>query len=427
MILLEKLLFYLLIFFLPFQTRKIIYQFGEGFNEWASAYLYLTDVLILLIFVLWFWRLRKERFLKNTSGEWFGKKIRYFSFWLVVFLGISFVSLVQAENIQFGFYSWFKLLEFALLFFYLKFNFKKLFDFRRLAQVLVASGFIQSLVAIGQYFNQKSLGLRFLTESPLGINIDGVAKIGVDNFKLIRAYGGLPHPNLLAAFLLIAIFALAFLWLDKKHSFRNYSILSIVFFFLFFGLFLTFSRLIMFVFALLILTYLGVLFRKQKKQILGLFLILVISSSIFAYFAWPEISSRFYISSGEQAVSLRSFYNETAFEIIREQPFLGTGIGNFVWNIRGMFNLLPGWIHQPVHNIYLLIASETGLIGLSVFLFFLFQLLRRSFKAEKIFLLVLVFSFLLLGFFDHFLWTLQQGQLIFWLVLGLLAGKSSTI
>ncbi|MBL7053408.1 MAG: hypothetical protein ISS02_01995, partial [Candidatus Portnoybacteria bacterium] len=66
MIYLEKILFYLLVFCLPFQTRKIVYQWGGGFNEWTSMYLYLTDILLVSILLSWLWRNRKERFFKNS-------------------------------------------------------------------------------------------------------------------------------------------------------------------------------------------------------------------------------------------------------------------------------------------------------------------------------------------------------------------------
>ena len=182
--LIEKILFYLFIFCLPFQTRKIIHIWGGEFNEWTSVYLYLTDILLILIFLFWVWRIRKERFFKNFQ---LGQSIKNPGFWLVIFLLISLISLIEARNIQLGFYAWLKLLEMAGLFFYLKYNFKQLFNFQRLAQVLVASGLFQSLIALGQYFNQRSLGLWFLTESPLNSTLAGVAKITTD--KLIAEKG----------------------------------------------------------------------------------------------------------------------------------------------------------------------------------------------------------------------------------------------
>jgi O-antigen ligase len=437
---LEKILFYLLIFCLPFQTRKILYQWGNDFNEWASAYLYLTDLLILSIFLFWFWRKKNQRFLKELSFQWVGNKIKTPDFWLVIFLIVSLVSLIQARNIQLGFYHWLKLLELTGLFFYLKYNFKQLFNFERLAQVLIASGFVQSLIVFGQYISQKSLGLKFLTESPLSPEIAGVAKIVIGNLKLIRPYGSLPHPNLLAAFLLVSIFFLYFLWLRKSYSFIKNSIFFFVFGLLLFTFLLTFSRIIIFVFILASLIYFTFIFwqsRKNKdkelsKKIILIFLLFVVCCSLFTVLAWSEISSRFQISPTEQSVSLRAFYNQVALAIIKEHPWLGIGLGNFVWEIKQMLDLLSSWLHQPVHNLYLLIASEIGLLGLVVFLFFIFRLLvslRKRFRSwapnllEVQLLAFIISAFLFIALFDHFFWTLQQGQLIFWVVLGLIAGQ----
>jgi O-antigen ligase len=148
--------------------------------------------------------------------------------------------------------------------------------------------------------------------------------------------------------------------------------------------------------------------------------------------AWSEISSRFQISPTEQSVSLRAFYNQVALAIIKEHPWLGIGLGNFVWEIKQMLDLLSSWLHQPVHNLYLLIASEIGLLGLVVFLFFIFRLLvslRKRFRSwtpnllEVQLLAFIISAFLFIALFDHFFWTLQQGQLIFWVVLGLIAGQ----
>lgn len=41
---------------------------------------------------------------------------------------------------------------------------------------------------------------------------------------------------------------------------------------------------------------------------------------------------------------------------------------------------------------------------------------------KSYFFLILFFSLLLLGLFDHYLFTLQQGQLLFWIILGMGAG-----
>lgn len=427
LIYLEKLVFYLFIFCLPWQTRKIIYQWPGDFNEWASAYLYLTDLLLILIFLLWAWRSKKGRFLKK--GLRFN--IEKAEFWLIVFLIISFISLIQAANLQLGCYAWLKLLEMAGLFFYLKSNFKRLFSFKKLAYVFIASGLCQSIIAFIQYIQQGSLGLRILTESPLSVETAGVAKIVVNGVKMIRPYGTLPHPNVLAAFLLIALFFLCFLWLRKEHSLISHLFLLTFYFFLYLVLGLTFSRLITAVFILVsFLLFIWALFKKSRtrQRTAGLLILFIALSLLLSVLLWPEISSRWTISLTDQSISLRAFYNQAAFSIIKNQPLLGLGLGNFVWEIRQLIDLLAGWAHQPVHNVYLLITSETGLVGLFVFLFFLYSLLRQffknsPFKIQRIFILSLVFCILFIAMFDHFFWTLQQGQLMLWLVLGIMGAN----
>lgn len=436
MIFLEKIFFYLLVFCLPFQTRKVIYQWGEGgFNEWTSAFIYLTDILIFILFLFWFFRSRKKRFFRDGIKIAKGMAAKC-GFWLVVFLAVALVSLIQARNIQLGFYHWFKLLEFALLFFYVKNNFRDLFNFTRLAQTLVMSGFIQSLIVFGQYAGQKSLGLKFLAESHLDAGINGVAKIIVDGVTIIRPYGSLPHPNILATFLLLCIFCLYFLWLAKKRSFVWNCLLITAGFFIISAFWFSFARTAILVFLILIPLYFILLLRQKHEpiyekpigKIILIFLFFVFCSSLCTVLAWTEISSRFAISSSEQAVSLRTFYNKTAFSIISAHPLSGIGLGNFVWEISQMLDLMSSWLHQPVHNIYLLITSETGLLGLVVFLMFLFLILsqvRAVKNAPYLGLVIIFYGFLFIGLFDHYFWTLQQGQLMFWLVLGILASESA--
>lgn len=435
MIIIEKLIFYLFVFCLPLQTRKIIYQWGDGFNEWSSAFLFLTDILLIAMLLLWFWRIRKQRFLKKSP---FKKQdlLKDYTVWIIVFLIISFFSMSQANNIQLGFYTWFKLLELVALLFYIKCNVGLIFCLKRIAQVVIASGFIQSIIVFGQFINQKSLGLRFLTESPIGIEVSGIAKIMFDGMKIIRPYGTFLHPNILAAFLLLCIFLLYYRWLDGEYSVAKNCFSCFIYCSLFFALWLTFSRTAIIACLVASLVYFNFIFwharetnnKALKQKLFLIFLTFVLCCLFFVSLAWPEVSHRFIISMGEQAVGLRLAYNEIAFFIISQYPWLGIGLGNFTWEIAQIFNLLQSWMHQPVHNVYLLISSEVGLIGLGVFLLFLWRLFAASKKEEsnsRLFLPISLFftviCFLFIAFFDHFFWSLQQGQLMFWLTLGMIA------
>ena len=81
------------------------------------------------------------------------------------------------------------------------------------------------------------------------------------------------------------------------------------------------------------------------------------------------------------------------------------------------------WQYQPVHNVYLLIFSELGTVGLILFLLFLSSIFfRNSTSISKIknnYVLTIycfcciVFSFLVISFFDHYFWDMKLGTLIF--------------
>ena len=234
---LEKLIFYTFIFSIPFQTRVVLRTWGVGFNEWNAAFLYGTDLLILAI--LGFWALRfvfgKARF-NFSNYDWF----------LIGFITIFAISIQNASNQTLGFYQLLKLAEFSLLYFYVKSNLSAVFNMMTSFFVFFASGFFQAVLAILQYLRQADLGLRFLGETVLNPDLFNVAVFLVNGEKIMRPYGTTPHPNILALFLFISVFIYYFFYIkgDKfSHSKSGLLIYSV----LLFSLFLTFSRVVIFV------------------------------------------------------------------------------------------------------------------------------------------------------------------------------------
>ena len=49
---------------------------------------------------------------------------------------------------------------------------------------------------------------------------------------------------------------------------------------------------------------------------------------------------------------------------------------------------------------------------------------NKIFIRQKYTLLIIFFGLLAIGLFDHYLWTIQQGSILFWTVLGLLSAKN---
>lgn len=461
---LEESIFYILVFAIPFQTRKIFYFLGESFNEWMSVSLYWTDILIFALLIFWMIRIviasavppiggtsvaisRERSDLRHRSGllrrsfhsllaMTKGQQCLYY--FLLAFLGWAGVSVFFSTNTYLIFYNWVKLIEVVFIFIYVR-DFIKSRGLRGLANILwvfVLSAFFQASVAIMQFINQGSLGLQVFHESPMGILKDGVAKLNFANFQLIRSYGTFPHPNVLGAFLGLAIFFSYWLWLrDDVSKFLKYILLFIISV-IFAGLFFTFSRSAIIMTVVLSTVFLGVLYFSgrdfyKKKKIRELMLIIFLFIAVLILLFQPFFTERFNINLGEQAVNLRAFYTKVALEFIGQSPFFGVGIGNFVSELIASDSKLETWAYQPAHNLYLLIASEIGIVGLILFVGFiglstcrLFNSLHRSSFAHTILVAIVLcsmFYVLGLGLFDHYFWTLQQGRLIMWLVFSMAA------
>ena len=237
------------------------------------------------------------------------------------------------------------------------------------------------------------------------------------NHLLLRPYATFSHPNSLAGFLLVS---LLLLW-GARESFKNKGFFKLALFFLGLTLFLTFS------FA----AYLGaglalIIFLKKKWPKKGLVL------GILLYIIVVLLS----IKAGlveQKSLNERLVLAQNALALIKKRPLFGVGLGNFIPAqaemlpfVRQDVNLL-----QPVHNIYLLIASETGLIGLLVFITMAVKIflgvcntpLHHRAYAIRPYILIIF-----LGLFDHYWLTLSQNFLLLAVVLGFInIGKNGIL
>jgi len=418
----EKIFLYAFLLFLPFNIKKFIASplKIEPLTEFSALFLYLSDILIISILSLWLIRLIKTRQFKF-------KKLPLWGYFLILFIVFLSLSLVLSQNSVIGLYFLVKILLAIGLFLYLRLNLTKKI-FLNALKIFTLGGLIQSFVALEQYICQSSLGLKYLGESVAGLNISGIAKIELLGNKLLRSYGTFAHPNILATFLLLALYSAIYLSLKHKSVYLlALPIISL-------GLILTFSRTILFFGLISLIIFFTHNYLKIKNiKILKPILVLFISFAIFSLVFLPYLTNRFSLHKEEQAVSLRIFYNKVSHQIIKTSPFLGVGLGNFIIRLKEIYPDLENWQYQPVHNIYLLISSEIGILGFIAFILFLIFLLRANFLKAKIYNLkffmfyFLCFTFLGIALFDHFFFTINQGVLMFWLALGIMNDKTYTI
>jgi O-antigen ligase len=453
----EKILFYAFLFFIPFQIRATISWQG---SEWDSIFLYLTDLLLVGVFILG---------AKEVYGFYKANKLKT-NLLLTILLVLALISIFASNDKTNSIFRFVKLLEFTLLYVYICIKLKKSppeagpplaekFKIKTIFSIIVYSGILQSALAIAQFYKQGSLGLKFIEAGSYTPGEAGVATFMSGTEKVMRAYGSFPHPNVLAAFLLLSIFCFYVLWLKSEKPRGPIGLIGpIGLMGLIFALFLTFSReailtfvFISFAFFLFRFFQLRMLYHTDERLVMGkrmmaLALLFVVFSLISTIIVFPYFKTRFAeISLSEEAINLRFFYNEMALKMIKAKPASGIGIGNFVnysHNFPAFLRAankiassggatgkeIPGWIYQPAHNIYLLIASEIGILGALIFIVFVLKKFLKSIKPIKPKELIdlvgpmpfVFLGFLIIGLSDHFSWTLQSGGIIFWLSLALM-------
>ncbi len=484
---LHKYFFYLFLLSIPLQTRIIFLTknsyINDGFIEYNAKYLYLSDIFLIITFILFFVNNFKSFSLNfstyypqdihknspyfyfktlifkfvNVSRETFFSKKSFLTvllLWVFFFIFWSFLSIIWSSNKEISLYHNFKLLEILLLLIYLL---KILINPRIILvslYLLICAGIFQSLIAILQFFYQHSLGFKILGESIISSSIPGVAKFTIDSEKYIRAYGTFPHPNILAGFLIFTIIGTVVVLLIKniknkinvsRETLIGDKLLCLGFILQNIALFLTFSRLIWLIVCIFYLILINWIKKNNSlinKPITTFFTYIPRIFLIILFFIFPVIVSRFnnLNIATDSAFTDRLLYNNIALQAINDHFWTGSGIGTFVFEMSNYINTkFYYWQYQPAHNIYLLIGSEIGIIGLIIFLLFLLSLILKkqtmfhvkhstqdknlkNTTAEIVnyFFTINLILFLLIGFFDHYLWTIQQGILIFWILIGFL-------
>jgi len=405
-----KISLYLFFAFLPLQLD--LFLFGSDvydtgfFNPYLNHFLYLSDVMFVLGVAFFglqiFFSENSFSLVKFSFGD---KKIFYFLISILLSFLMSLFFSVNLGN------SIFYILRFCEFFVVYLFVVNEVIDFRKVLMVFCSVMLIEAIIGISQYVLQESLGLRFFGEPVVNSSILGVAKVDFMNMKFLRSYGTFPHPNIFAGYLVFAIFSMMqFFKSSPKISFFVVSIFLL-------ALLLTFSRTGLV--SLIVGCFVFLLFALKKLGKWKLFkrVSIVIACALLTLFilkAFPLFLDRIN-SIDAQSLQYRVIYLVIGFAMFFQNPF-GVGIGNFT-DIMQNFSILKlsPWEIQPVHNIFVLSLCELGIIGFVVFVSFVVYLFMYSFNKKNPFFISICFMLLILGSFDHYLFTLYQGQALFWL------------
>jgi len=407
----------------PLQLQSLVYvgtNYETGnFNPFQVYAVHLSDLLLLGALSCWGLAYLKGENIKKLSV---GDNMIALLIMLFAIVAIAGVFFTAREKVL----AFYLLLQFALmgLFFLMVVN--EVLSQDELMKLFLGGMIFQAGLAMAQFFAQHSVGLNFVGEPYVTAKTLGVAKIDWVGTKVLRPFGTFPHANILGGALFISIL-MSFHQFRKKHLW-----LVIVLAFLSAAFVLSFSRSAFFALIVAFLLYVSL---TEDKRV---FKIVFLSASFLVFFLIffnleVIFFKRFFQLSGDDSLLERVNYLFISKRMFMEHP-LGVGLGGFTVNMQNYADdkLLP-WLFQPVHNVFALVGNEIGLLGafllLFLFVYIFYALLKcisnkKNTIAERNYgqiLMSLLGGVIVICFFDHYFYSIYQGQVMSAFLLGLIS------
>ncbi len=307
--------------------------------------------------------------------------------------------------------------------------------------ILCIGAVLESILGIGQFLTQSTFVSTWLGMSGHEAWQAGTSVLKNDTGRWLRSYGTFPHPNMLGGYLgAILVLGMGYF----SHRVLSTRVQWVVWgggMILLLGLFLTFSRTAWVGTAIgrLVLSLVSVvqvsvqssrksavLKNEGEKRIARVFMVFCVATLIFSWVLRETVLPRFdgRVIESEHSVSERVQSLADAWEVIsKKNIWLGVGAGNFTAAVIQAQPERPIWSVQPVHNVFVLVFVELGVVGAVLcILYFISRIWSALQEKHNLFFAVSGVLFLSLCL-DHWLWTTHFGILFFCLMLGLSAKR----
>lgn len=300
----------------------------------------------------------------------------------------------------------------------------------------VATWFILSLIphtllALAQFAAQHVWGSTLFGMAEQIAWQSGTSVVEYGEYRVLRAYGGFPHPNLFGGWLAMALLLLPDIIRRAKTTAIKFTWIGMGALFLY-TLVLTFSRSawIAAAFGLTFAFFQAFRRTENKRQREALFSAIALFSAallIAGITQWDAIATRTLDPERLEvwSVSQRVTAIHDGFTAFKQHPILGWGQGAALIGI-GASRTAPSPIPlEPPHTVPFVILLETGILGLAAVLALLWFVLRPLLtKHEWESALPLLAALAIIAASDHYLWTLWAGKCL--LVLVLFLGSKTT-
>lgn len=306
---------------------------------------------------------------KSFKGffEW---KRTILDFPIMIFVIISFLSVLVSPDSAFSFYNCYNLVGRYVLTYYLV---VQSIDLKNIGQLKVFLSCISlSLFIVVIYgFMQAFLGIGLTSEQIVWT--DGVMFPGLKT----RVFSTWQNPNLLGGYFDLMLGLMAGMFLLIKHKIVRI-VIAVLFCLTAFCLTLTYARGACLSIALVIFVYSILYNRKVLLALIGLAVILLLSDATLV----DRMTSIF--TKMDTSSEMRLAFWESTIAMILDHPLLGIGWGSYFMVYPNYDYYMQGNFIKIVHahNMYLNFMAEIGLFGFVSYMVCFFGVIYKAFKAQ---------------------------------------------
>jgi O-antigen ligase len=357
--------------------RWVTQLHGPVIGEIPGPVLYLCDLPLIVLIGIWIFDIvyKKQKIIFPKSN------------WMALaFLTWAGLSTLQATVFSYAFFDLTKWIKLYLLYLYVANNVRSRQAIKTLIGFLLMGLILQALMCFYQYVTQdisNIFGTLFgqkdiLTQEGL-VNPKSYYAVSETSDAGLRASGTIGHSNSQARYFEFLV-PFAFILLLRSTTFWGtiFNVTTVILGLL--GLILTFSRggFIGMTIGIVIVFFLAVYFKLiSAKKTLALLAAGLIIFSATAPFAIKHIMTR------PEATKSRIYLTKVGLNMVTDQPILGTGLNNHMIAKSDYDPQDFGIFYHPVHNFYLVIASEVGIPGLVFYLGFLILTCTLALRAAR--------------------------------------------
>lgn len=343
----------------------------------------IDQIMILKLFIITAITLSMVELLARGRINWHKRRI---NIPILLFILVMTLSLINSDYFRISLNDYITFLFYFILYFFVRNNLTDKIELKSFVKIFFLTSFLVSLYTLIQYYGYDPYlkGLPYLSST-----------IGQKNW--ISNYLAMIFPIIFSYFLLEK---------TKRIKIAYFMVLSIVYATLMIcqsrGIWISISLTVIFAIYIIVKFKLFEIFHKNKKWLTLLLITFLVITIIYSTDnplnkSAITVTERAISTFDEQdpSINTRLLMWRTTFEMIKDKPLLGSGIGTFKMNyLEYQAQLLkenPNYIKYytkagEAHNEYLQMWAELGIIGLGLFLwifYFIFHTVFNFYKRSK--------------------------------------------